>query len=268
MNVSPISFKGVVKVTTKDGRESKPQTKYYYTNKKQDGMLLKAAADNLQSIGYKEGVYGSDTYQFHRTLEEVLKTTVPQPDKGFSKFLAIGGDVDDLFHTKKYNTSYNKILYRDLNSFSMNYPTSDVVVDLMNPQERLEAASVTLSEIQDKLADMTGINKDMRISPNCLESTVLPPEKYADIEEIFNRTLFFLDGNIGGADFLDRTPDFKDSSEAYEKLVDNLQTVAGIKSSESFSPVVKYDSSNMELSQKDMNSLRRAIYYLDKITES
>lgn len=265
-SIQPVSFKGIVKVTSKENKDAKPQTRYYTTTKKQDGELLKAAADNLRSIGYKEGVYGKDTYKFHNTLEKVIGTEIPQPGTDNSKFFAIGGDVDNTFHTKKYNTSYNKILYRDINTFSCDkYPSSVVTVDLMEPEERLEAARETLFKIQNKLADMSGAGFDLRLFSVLLEDTTKPEEKYADIETALNETLYFLDGNIGGPDFLDKTPEFKSSKEAYDKLIENLIKVTGIND------IMFLNNSNRAVNpvfgDKEMDCVRRAVYYLDKLNE-
>ncbi|MBS4759690.1 MAG: hypothetical protein KHX03_03210 [Clostridium sp.] len=254
MNISPLSFKGLITIQTKESKNSPTVTHTYKTTKKQDGMLLKAATDTLQTIGYKEHVYGSDTYKFHKKLEEIIGRRIEQPSMGDGKFLAIGGDNNNLFNTQKYDSSYNKIFYSDISM--QNKPKSTITIDLMEPEERLKGAMESFSKIEDRIYKMFhSIKKDDRFN---FLTRGIPKEKYGKMEEILNKTLYYLDGNINGPDFSDKAQNLHNSYHAYETLMKNLLPAAGKKYSLQEFDEFRYPI----LEEKDYNKVKRAIYYL------
>lgn len=254
MNISPISFKGLITIQTKESQNSPTVTHTYKTTKKQDGMLLKAATDTLQTIGYKEHVYGSDTYKFHKKLEEITGRKIEQPSMGDEKFLAIGGSNNNLFNTKKYDSSYNKIFYSDISM--QNKPKSTITIDLMEPDERKKAAQETFNKIQSKIKEMfTSVVDDPRFDQVTFN---IPDEKCAKMETILNKTLYYLDGNIGGPNFADKSPFLNNPYVAYETLMKNLLPTAGKKYEKLPYEEFRYP----KLSKQDYEKVRRAIYYL------
>lgn len=255
MSISPLSFKGLITVKSRENGSFSTQT--YKTTKKQDGELLKAASDTLQSIGYKENVYGRDTVKFQQKVEEIIGKKLESSNLGNGKFLAIGGDIDDFFHSKKYDTTYNKIFFNDdHNHFGKQ---TFVTVDLMEPKERQVAADVAFANVKAKIKNMFCSTKgDERLVGI---SKSLPEDRYAKMETVLNRTLYYLDGNIGGADFVDKAPKFGNSYQAYEELMENLLPAIGKKCYE-----IPYDEFRCPiLSEKDYDNVSRAVYYLKSV---
>ena len=90
-------------------------------------------------------------------------------------------------------------------------------------------------------------------------------EESGRIEEVLNKTLYYLDGNIGGADFVDKTPVFDNAQEAYDSLVEGLnKTTKTGHILYGFAPNEK----PADLGKEDMNSIRRAVYYLNAVQAS
>lgn len=269
MNISPLNystplaFKGTIKVQTQSTNGGGVRTKYYQTTKKEDGEILSAAVHTLRENGFKSDVYGKDTQVFHKTLEKIIGAPIPQPGLGNQKSLIMGGFNDfDYYKPDKYTSSYNKIFYKD---DTMSSPKSVVTVDLMQPEERLEAAKESMARIRNRLANMTKTSINPRLNPVLLNYTECKKEDYATIEEVLNKTLYYLDGNIGGADFVDKAPVFDNAQEAYDTLVEGLnKTTKTGHILYGFAPNEK----PADLGKEDMNSIRRAVYYLNAVQAS
>lgn len=259
-NSTPLAFKGTIKVQTQDTRGGAVRTKYYYTNKKEDGEILSSAVHTLRENGFKSDIYGKDTQNFHKTLEKIIGAPIPQPSLGDKKSLIMGGFSDsDYYKPDQYTSSYNKIFYKDE---TMANPMSIVTVDLMQPEERLEAAKETMARIRNRVAQMTGTSQNTRLNPVLLDYTACKRSKYPELEEVLNKTLYYLDGNIGGADFVDKAPEFEDSQSAYNALVKSINNAAKINNLiYGFGP----EENSKDISKEDMNNIRRAVYYLDAV---
>lgn len=265
MNISPVSFKGVIKVTTRENRDSAPKTEYYRTTKKQDGEILNAAVQTMENIASKpyeygeKPVYGKDTLVLHKTIEKFTGKELPK-NLNDSKILLMGGSNDSsYFKMDKYNSGYNKIYYTDRFVLE-NRPSGRVTIDLMEPEERLAAAKETLGGIQTRISKMTGKDKDLRLNPNLVDGSKCHEGEYSKMEEVLNKTLFYLDGNIDGPQS-EHLPVFESSKQAYDTLIDSITKIT-----QSDEPVSKYtDPAYPVLNQKNMNNIRRAVYYLQSV---
>ena len=259
MTISPLSFKGQITIKTyKNNNLEDVSVETIKTTKQQDGMILKSAVNTLQSVGYKEHVYPRDTQCFHKTLEKVVEHPIEQA-KGGEKFFCIGGLTDDSYksYLAKYNTSYNKLFYNDQ---SFNRPLTAVTVDFMEPEERHAAAMKKLSNIKSKVETMFNCQKqDENFSHY---SYKIKPENYAKMEEILANTEMLLNGYLDGADFLSKTRTFTDTNEAYNAFMKNLMKASGMN----YSNTSHIISTDEQLSEKDMNKIRRAVYYLENRT--
>ncbi len=261
MSISPISFRGQITIKTYKSNNPKDITvETIKTTKQQDGMLLKAAVNTLQSIGYKEHVYPHETKNFHTTLENIVGRPIEQA-KGGEKFFYMGGvtgtSSDYKPYLAKYNTSYNKLFYNDQ---SFNRPLTCVTVDFMEPEERLTAAMKKLSNIQQKIETIFNCKTS---DPNFSHySYKVSPKNYSTMEEILANTEMLLNGYFEGPDLLDKTKQFADSKEAYNALIKNLMKASGMNYRETSLEIPTQE----QLSKKDMNNIRRAVHYLENST--
>lgn len=263
MNISPVSFKGLITVKSRKDKDSPWIEKTYKTTKKEDGELLRAASENLRQIGYSFDVYGKDTVRFHNNLEKIVGEEIPQDNLGNTKSLIMGGHCVGDYYQNKYDSSYNKIFYKDTNGFNRG-SSSSVVIDLMEPEERFDAAMDTLSNVQKQMKNIFATNSlDERLSKFSPEKTNLPKEKYAKLEEVLNKTSQYLDGVYGGPIHYDLPPVANDN-QLYELLTEKLMTALGLK----------YEVNHNEkhntpcLQEKDVAKVAMAICYLDSINKN
>ena len=227
MNIPPISFKGVITIKTKTTPNGEWQENAYRTTKKQDGLILKTAFENMAEIGKSKEILGKDTIKLHQTIEKTINKKIPQSNLTNPKFFYIGGTSGNDMYYEKYNTSYNKIYYDDTNS-SQNKITNLITIDLMEPQERFKAAKEIMPVVQEKIQKIFHIQTpDSRLHESQLRKTNLPKEKYAKLEQVLNTTNEHLDKFYNGCK--GPWPTFESSYQAYETLMKELHTALGIK---------------------------------------
>lgn len=276
MNISPLSFKGLITVQTRKSKDEPQTTEVIRTTKKQDGEILSAFVSNTKTIqdhinqtrlnkdhigyGDLENIYGRQTALFHKTLESIIKKEIPQPSLGDPKRLHLGGfSKRDYSYPNKYDTSYNKIYYGDAGFIK--YPSSSVVVDLMEPKERKTASEKRYIEVKEKLAQLTDY-RDLQLCMSPDENDHSKnPENYAKIEEKMSIVLAQLDGHLDGPDFREHTKDFGSPKETYKELAKSLKRTMGITphEREKTGPGPKVEN----LSQSTVDRMRRAIHVLN-----
>lgn len=275
MNISPLSFKGLITVQTRKSKDEPPTTEVIRTTKKQDGEILSAFVRNTKTIqnhinqtrlnkdhigyGDLENIYGRQTALFHKTLESIIKKEIPQPSLSDPKRLHLGGfSKGDYSYPNKYDTSYNKIYYGDAGF--IRYPSSSVVVDLMEPEERKTALEERFIEVSRKLKQLTNYDDyNMPIYAN-LERDA-NPENYAKIEEKLSRVLAQLDGHSDGPDFRKYTKDFGSSEETYKELTKSLKRTMGLYIPKCEKMTI--DPKVKNLPQATVDKMRRAIHILN-----
>ncbi len=240
MNISQqpsTNFKGVIKIQTSENRNAPVKTEYIETTKKEDALILSATVDNLESIahkrfrnpnypgGFKDHTYGKDTTIIHKAIENIINKKIEQPNLGNEKNLYMGGFRDNNGNLNKYDTSYNKIYYRDVSSDTTS-PRSNIKIDLMSPDERMKASGDVLYKIQDKLDEMTEVN-DGRLHPLYLSDSSLSKVKFGELEEKLTNTLQILDGHLTGPDTTNGKYDDLSPDEVYESLISNIRIACG-----------------------------------------
>ncbi len=268
MNISPISFKGLITVTT--ATNSGVKTEEYRTTKKQDGEILAAFVKNNESIrdyqnetthnqkslgyGNLDNVYGKHTKLFHETLESIIGKEIKQPSLGDSKELLMGGQTKQSYSFSNYDSSYNKIYYYDS---TIKKPSSKVVVDLMEPEERKEAAVQSYVDISNIVDGMTN-NFDERFYS---EPTFNQKSEgdFAKIETGLNSVLRALTGESALSLLLKDAPEFETKTETYNTFVEKLNKFMGND------PIVKEGPKEVNLSSKDNDKLRAAIHLLENM---
>lgn len=253
MNINPISFQGTITVKTPDKDSTKQVENIYKTTKKQDGELLKNVSDIISRKNPTQDLYGRDTLQLHRTLEKITGREIEQGNLGNGKSLYIGGSSPSNSN-QKYDSTYNKIYYSDAGL--TNGKNTSIVIDLMEPSERKAAATETLSNIRQRIKEMfvSNGNDDRLKAP--LDN--IPEEKFGKLEEVLNKTLFYLDGNIDRPKMESKAPSLYNAYHAYEALTEKICEVTGLD----YKQLVRDEFRCPLLEPNDKLSVRRAIYYL------
>jgi len=263
MNISPISFKGTVTIKTQENHQAPWKTEVIRTTPKQDAALLKAYMADEVSMGTNKrvngNVYSQDTQRLHHELERVAGHDIPQVS-GFSKFLYLGGlyGNDLKFDSNPYDTTYNKIYYRDQGFLPSFAPRSQVIIDLMEPKERFDAAMESLSSLQTKVHKMfTASKNDERLNVFTPDKTKLSEDKYAHLEEVLEKTNAILAGRERGT--YGELHKYPSAHLAYEGLVEALTKAMGVPYSYKYSDEICLG----ELSTQDMNRVSSAVAYLN-----
>ena len=246
-----ISFHGTIKVTTRNDNSSEAETKYYKTTKRQDSEILRSLINVFKTAQNNGKLFGKDTLDFHKTIEKITNQNIKQSHLSCDKHLFVGGSNDE------YDTTYNKIFYSDAFWTS---PSSKITVDLMEPQDRLDAAEKLLGEIQKKISETANTPMDARLNPEVLKKTELPPERYSEIEDRLSETLRILNENSRDIDYLRYSEKFDTQQEAYEKFVKDVLLACGIKT-----PIknAKQKEIKPEFLFSDLDNVRRAIHNLN-----
>ena len=262
MNISPISFKGTVTIKTQENHQASWKTEVIRTTTKQDAALLKAYMADEVSMGtnkrVKGNVYSRDTQSLHNELERVAGQDIPQVS-GFSKFLYLGGlyGNDLRLDSNPYDTTYNKIYYRDNGQLPSSAPKSAIIIDLMEPKERFDAAMQSLSKAQFKIHKMFVASKnDERLNVFTPDKTKLNEAQYAHMEEVLERTNAILDGRERGT--YAQVQKFTNTSVAYEALMEALTKAIGIPYEFKHADEIFLG----ELSERDMDKVSAAVAYL------
>lgn len=258
MHISPLSFKGTIVINTHKDRNI-AEKQIIHTTKRQDGELLKEACDILQ---YKYTtpaycLYPKETSNLHKKIEEIAQRPISQNHYD-SNALYIGGK--SLYkYQQPYYTNYNKIF---LTEGTFHYPKNEIVIDLMEPKERLASAKEYWNKIQKRTESIFNTkSQDLRFNQIYLKSNPIEP---IIAEALLAQTLSLLDGHIDGTEFAKKVENCNTPEQAYESLMKNLLKIMGCE----YKPASTQIMDTPELTKQNFRCVKRAVYYLDKELEA
>ena len=258
MKISPIPFKGTIIVTTNKDNDSS-ETVLIKTTKKQDGELLKATTDifKYETKTPLQTLYRENTTKLDKKLEEIAGKTAKLSNDARSLF--IGGE--SLYkYQQQYNTSYNKIYYRNENSYS--YPQKSIVIDLMEPRERLFAAKGSTDKIKKRIEE---IYKTPIYDTNFYKILVSSsPSNCTKAEEAMERVRYYLDGQIDGTDNSVYAKNCDTPANAYKALLKGIMKVMGSQ----YEKQINVIDENIQIESDDLNKIKRAVHYLDCVNKT
>ncbi len=263
MHVSPIGFKGTITVIDK----SKGRTTYlesYHTSKKQDEELFRLAYNTLGKVGIKKDLATTDVVDFKNKLEQIMIKSLPEHHPNGYKNLLIGGVPEDYTCSERYNSAHGKIYYKEVSQEKLVPRCVEVIVDLMEPEERKESARTALKNIQKLLREKYEILKDERIDTDLIELSNRPVGDFQYIDKVLTKTLFYLDGNNDVNPFIidpiNYAPKLYNGRQAYLGLMNRMQKLLGTNLEEQ-----EMDEAIAVFKEEKMEHMKRAIGYLDNI---